>query len=288
MDRENVRYMLIGVDGQPWMFGEADCPLRVVTDPDIGGAGFKVNRLSNVKQYGASFNSVSHEIKEFGLEVHLKGMGLKGNAALDVWKRWRKSLGNGEQELIFYAMRGNPGAERYRVSGVRLNGPMPKVELDRIRTSGYFRETAPLASEHSLWQGDPLGQTWLASGFGSAQLTYLGDVEAPLVYEVTGPITNLKLGVGGEQVELTGTTIPAGQTWKIDTNPQGQTIRRLSDDVNMKPTVYQNAGAPRSWHKLIQPNVTGPQSITIAGTGTSGATAVAVSCQTFYDNGVPQ
>lgn len=63
------------------------------------------------------------------------------------------------------------------------------------------------------------------------------------VIEITGPITNPVINhfPVGDSIDMTGTTIPAGETWVIDLRPGQKTVYRKSDNANRLYAVVPGA-----------------------------------------------
>lgn len=277
-----VLYTLTGVEGSVWQFQRPECPLRLVSDPDgIGGSAFKNLRSQNLQEAGAKWIDRFDEILTIRLDVHLKGQRITGDAAIAVWANWRRALGRGDLEMLLEITSPGGGVRRCKP---RLEEPLPKMDLDQIFTTGYFREQPMLVPDESWFRKDEIHQTFVPAGFVTASVSNFGDIESPPRFRVTGPLTGLSIGVGGESVTLTGTTIPAGEVWIIETDPNGRYVKRESDGLNMFPVIYTNASGPRSWHGMVPAHTTN-SAVTVSATGTTGASQVEVFLPQLFIEG---
>lgn len=278
-----VLYTLTGVDDSVWEFQRPTCPLRLVSDPDgIGGSAFKNLRSQNLQEDGAKWIDRNDELLTLKLDVHLKGQRITGDAAIAVWSEWRRALGRGDQEMLLEITSPGGGVRRCRP---RLEEPLPKADIDRIYNTGYFREQAIIVPDESWFRKDEEHETYVPAGFSGATITNAGDIESPPRFRVTGPLTDLSIGAGGESVELTGTTIPSGQVWIIETDPNGRYVKREDTGENMFPTIYTNAEGPRSWHGMVPAHTTDAP-VTISATGTDGTSQVEIFLPQLFIEGV--
>lgn len=279
-----IAYRLTGIDGTTiWNF-END-PLTLGTDPNVGGAQLKNQRLTNVYQAGGTWVGRNMEIAPLMLDVMLRTRIRSPwpSDPVELWSKWRDSLGLGENLCTWEVISTHGGTRRQLV---RLEQVTSETSLRVIADTHSFREKVQLASDESWYRKDELSEAFAVAGWAAADITNLGDIEAPIRYEVTGPVTNLALGVGGEVVEMTGTTIPGGETWIIETDPESPRIMKSTGE-NMWPEVHDNNGGPVSWHKLVPSrwDDPGPTAIHIAGSGTSGATSVEVNLPQLFARG---
>lgn len=275
-----VRWELVGVDDVLWQFNQPGCPLRLVSDPTgVAGAPFKNVRLQNVSQAGSTWVGRNDEIMPVTLEVHSKGSGLKGDAAVALWSDWRATLGRGDETLILRGI--SPGGGT-REQVIRLESCNGDANFDQMYVSGYFREKATLASDESWFRKSELHLTFAAAGFGAASINNVADIEAPARYKVTGPITAPVIGTVDESVTLTGTTISAGQSVEINTDPENPYIKDVASGINLWPDVWENKGSPVYWRKMIPK---GTKAFAFGGSGTTGATQIEVFLPQLYREG---
>ena len=277
-----ISYELHGVDDIVWRFGARDCPFRFARAPmGSGGAPMRIERLSNVNEWGGTFNGTTVDVLVWTLEVLMKNpwMRLKGDRALAEWDRWNHSLGMGDDELTWVIHSPGGGTRRQMV---RLESRNSDVDTALIYDAGYMREIVRLGVDHGYFTKDDEVYEFGADAFALATISNYGDLEAPLRYELTGPLVAPTIGVHGEAVTLSGTTIPAGATWTIETDPAGPYIRG-HDGLDRWAVVHQNAGAPRSWHKKLRP---GTHPVTISATGTTAESKVKVIVPQRFVRGV--
>lgn len=279
-----VNYRWTGVDGSVWNFGAPDCPLKFKDDPKgITGADFTHNYLQNVGQPGGTWFGLSREINLVELSVQLKG-GVSGDDALQVWREWRDSLGDGDDLILGkFEVQDHRGEWKYQI--MRLGRPLRDAKLSQIFDTGYFLETPLLQCDMSYWTDDRVSSfEWSSASPGARTLVNYGNVPTFLRYELTGPMTSVTLGVSGEAVTIapTGGGIPAGEVWEIETDPQGPYIRRQSDKSNR----WDRVGV-KSWHKPLAktPKPT-PQAVTATAVGTSAASRIRGYASSFYTRAV--
>lgn len=275
-----MSYVLHGLEGIEVVFNDENHPFRLVSDPDgVGGAPFKNNRLSSVAQAGGTYNGTSYEPLRLTLDVHMKGLNASGDVGLSYAKAWRKALGYGDREFLFDCV-GPDYVDPVKTAKVRLENNLPNLNLDFIYNGGYFREKVVLVSDESWFHGVPLTQSWTyAELVGGSSVFSYGDIETPPRWEITGPITNPAISLGSETVTFTGTTIPAGETWVIETDSRFPSIKTAAG-VNKARVVYNNANGPRSFHALIPPRES--VLVGVTGTGTTGATHITITAPTLY------
>lgn len=275
-----MSYVLHGLEGIEVAFGAEGFPFRLISDPDgIGGAPFKNNRLSNVAQAGGTYNGTSYEPLRLTLDMHMKGTNAVGDIGLSYAKAWRQALGYGDREFLFDCV-GPSGVDPIKTAKVRLETNLPALNLDFIYNGGYFKEKVVLVSDESWFHGQPMSETWTyAELAGGSSVWTNGDIQTPPRWEITGPITNPSFSLGSETVTFNGTTIPAGETWVIETDSRFPSIKTAAG-VNKARVVYNNANGPRSFHALIPPRETAL--VGISGTGTSGATSITLTAPTLY------
>lgn len=273
-----ISYELRGVDDIVWRFGEPDCPFRFARAPmGSGGAPFTNERLSNVTEWGGTFNGQSVGVLVWTLEVLLKRV--KGDAAIAAWHQWQHSLGTGVEELT-WVLKSEGGGERRQT--VRLEERNGDVDTALIYDAGYMRDVVKLGADRGYFESDDETFTFAPASFATATVSNYGDLEAPLRYELTGPLTSPTIGVHGEAVTLSGTTIPAGETWTIETDPSGPYIHG-PDGLDRWRTVHLNAGMPKSWHKKLK---RGTWPLTISASGTTAASSVKVTVPQRFVRGV--
>lgn len=270
-----VRYELYGVQhpGEPrsvWRFGEPECPLRLARTPTgLGGAEAAHVRQANARQLGATWRGIKREINLIGLEVRV-GPVEPGAVALDLWRTWRRSLGNGEQLAEFHAI-SSGGGRRFQY--VRRENSMPDCPLDLLENVGEVTEEAVLGSDDSPWNGDPVHPDPFAPGqFADQEIHNGGDFDSWVFWKITGPGT-FSIGTGAESVTLPA--IPGGTYWTVETNPQYPHINNA-----LGVDVWELAGNV-GWYEPVPAGDTVP--LNISATGTSSATRVEVWLPQLYE-----
>ncbi|MFE7747418.1 hypothetical protein ACFU5M_34530, partial [Nocardia sp. NPDC057455] len=118
--------------------------------------------------------------------------------------------------------------------------------------------------------------TFTAAQFAGAAVDNVADEAAWPYFEITGPITSPTIGLGTEAVVLPA--ISAGQTWKIDTDPNHF---RITDHLGADRTFWGGVELPGRWYVKAPARTLGIP-LNISGTGTSGATLVKVVLPQMY------
>lgn len=273
-----VTYTFTGVDASVWpIVGAAAAtltnPLRLAEEP-TGLAGVEPHHDDdqNVDQAGATWRAAMFEPNIIGLLLHF-GPTDPGDAALVRYMAFRDSLGDGRKVGEFRVA----GPRRTTFQMVRLVGeppPIPKSSL--LQIGAALKIPVQLRSDESWWRTVPYEHEFLAAAFTGATIDNLADEDAWAYYEITGPITNPAIGLAGESVVLP--SIAAGQTWKIDTDPNHF---RITDHTGADRTFWGGVSLPGRWY-VNAPAGTEDIALTITGTGTSGATKVKVILPQMY------
>lgn len=111
------------------------------------------------------------------------------------------------------------------------------------------------------------------------------------VIEVTGPITDMKISHSpvGDNIDLTGATIPGGETWVFDLRPGYKTIVRQSDNANR--IQYLVVGSIRYFGtlRILNQKLTAAYGQTfnrfsVTGSGTTGASSITTRYYKRYLN----
>lgn len=247
----------------------------------LTGADLKNAFLSTVAQAGASFNGTSHGQNEWTIEVTSRGSVMTSAQAVGEYSRWRTTLGRGE--LITLVVHSENGGIRRQ--DVRLNDQrMPQLDIGLLTAGKVFTEASKVISESSWFYSDDATETFTAAEFATAKLDNFSDIDAPLVFEVTGPITDLTLGVD-EAVALSGAVVPAGETWVVDTNPNLPRVYDKATGANKLRSVYDAVGHAFVWNNNL-PAWASEHPVTIGGTGTTGDTRVKVVIPQRYAMGI--
>ncbi|MBB5748531.1 hypothetical protein GGQ69_000820 [Micrococcus sp. TA1] len=98
------------------------------------------------------------------------------------------------------------------------------------------------------------------TSIASAEITNPGDVEAWVLWSVTGPASNIRLGVGGREVTFPGELLE-GQTLTINTDPQDQLAYRNGVDVTDSLGSYQFAPIPAAGSTKLDLSLDGPGTV---------------------------
>ncbi|WP_280273370.1 hypothetical protein [Nocardia wallacei] len=270
-----VRFELRGVEypGQPrsiWQFGEPDCPLRLAEAPKgVGGAPIVHVRQANARQAGATWRGSNRDINLITLTVRL-GPVEPGEVALDLWNTWRDSLGDGQALAEFHVI--SPGGgDRFQY--VRRENQIPDPSFDLLNDVGWCTETAVLGSDESWWNGATVNPpTYTPDTFAGRTIHNDGDVAAWVFYKLTGP-GRYSIGVDGETQTLP--TIPAGETWTVETNPE---YPHIHNGAGLD--VWEQAGNV-GWYKSVPAKST--VALNISGTATSEASRIEVWMPQKYE-----
>lgn len=105
------------------------------------------------------------------------------------------------------------------------------------------------------------------------------------VFEVTGPITNMKIThlPVGDTIDLTGATIPGGETWVFDLRPTYKIVYRQSDNANRINNVTASSiryfGTLRLLNQKLANSIGYAQiynQFDVTGSGTTGASSITI------------
>jgi hypothetical protein len=266
--------------GIVWAFNEPMCPLRLASDPTgIEGAPFDFDDQENAGQAGVSFRARNDRPNVIGLDIHV-GPVEPGPGAQDLLQRVVSSFGRGKEIHTFTCATETGGA---RTQLVRLAGgpvALSTSMLTQMRDHGYARIKATFRSDETWFRKAPVVRTLTAAQFAGATVVSESEEPAWPHWVITGPITLPTIGVDGEAVTLP--TISVGQTWTIDTDPDYFSI------VDQAGTDRSWVG--RYWTKPVLPVTPGQAtrtvSVTISGTGTTGATRVVLTVPQLFHAGV--
>lgn len=248
-----VRYRLEGVDGTHWaLSGRQDPgPVRVQSVRGIGGAPFKALGQSLVRQRGWTWRGQVDEPNLITLGVKLQAR--PGSDAVELLKRWRRALGTGREIGRFWIVDGIEGSERYQWWRLSDRG-LPDPDYAAMAACGTTFESVPLLSDDSLWRGEVTRVT--STNGAPASIRNDGDVDAWVKWTLD-PGANVSIGVD----EQHAVTVPAGETWTIETDPDDRYVHNQLG-LDRWPLI---AGYPR-WRTAIRPGDT--KQLNISGTGT--------------------
>lgn len=226
-----IRYEIIGAqpaDGttrRRWAFGDPECPLRLASTPTgLGGAPFKHSRQSNARQPGATWRGRVDEYNTIGLDVHIGPV--PPAEAVELWSTWRASLGRGDRLAEFHTY-SPAGGDRWQY--VRLEQSTRDPGLDLLAEGGYAFEHVELGSDVAWWESAPIEQAYTLAEPAPATIRNHGDVPAWARWTVTGPGV-FTLGLDGEAVTLPA--LAAGESWEIETDPEGPHVRDTATNTD--------------------------------------------------------
>lgn len=162
-----------------------------------------------------------------------------------------------------------------------VDGQMDFPQSDRIGASQKI--LVPLYAPDPTWY-DPTRQSQtvnLSSGTGIVSVPAAGlTADEWPVFEVTGPITNLRIQHSpvADLLDIVG-TIPSGETWEFDLRPTYKTLKRMSDGANRlnflaTGTVRYYSTLRMLGEKLTKSYNQTANAFTVTGTSTTGASQV--------------
>jgi len=162
-----------------------------------------------------------------------------------------------------------------------VDGQMDFPQSDRLGASQKI--LVPLYAPDPTWY-DPTRQsvtTNLSSGTGAFSVSAVGlTADDWPVFEVTGPITNLRIlhSPVGDELQITG-AIPSGETWEFDLRPSYKTLKRMSDGANRLNYLVSGTIRYLSTLRLLGDKLTrsyGPtqNGFNVTGTSTTGASQI--------------
>lgn len=263
------RFRYTGVDGLVYPFGEPSCPLRLVRIDGIGGAPNEPVDIAGAGQAGVTnidftdLPSVVTADLRFGPEVN--GEPLIRDAAVEAFKQWRRSLGRGRKVGKIESL----ATGRFQMVRTLLSS-LEAYDLGAIYNAGATDERVQLRSDESYWRTDPFDKTF---AYGETiEADNFGDDPSWAWYQITGPITAPRIGLGGEEITIKRSngavlTIPAGKTLTVQTDPD------LWEVVDSDGVDHSWLGT--RWHKRA-PEETEGIPVTFTGTATSSATSIRV------------
>lgn len=258
--------MLTDLYGEEWELSAPGSPVRLKTIKGIDGAEFELDTTTGVGQAGVSV--VGRDDKESIIELEVwVGPVYPGNEALELLQRWRKGLGRG------WARGGKLMRLEALATGrfveVRLAAKPETPLYATMYHVGRCADAVKLMSDESWWRTDPFDRTFPSSQFGSITVSNHGDEASWPWYRITGPISNITIGMAGETVTLPAScNLTSGQTLDIDTDPDRWSVQHsASGDRTWKVGQRWRVKAPAETHRIP---------VTITGTGITSATSLRV------------
>lgn len=222
-----ISYYLVGADGSRWDLSDPDSPIRLVTDPDgLDGPPRTAAMQENVNQGGAYYKGQQDKSNVIKMALRFgSGRGFDGDELVEAATGWRRALGTGRDLAEFHVVDEDGGTDRWQ--WVRnldtYAGPSPS----RLRDVGYVGTAqVSVTSDGAYWESRPIDVPYVTY---SSTLSSRADFPSWPQWEVTGPTTQLKIGLDGEQIALADLT--AGHTYTIDTDPTCPRIHRNGVDA---------------------------------------------------------
>ncbi|UQE74188.1 hypothetical protein MYK68_15870 [Gordonia sp. PP30] len=222
-----ISYYLLGCRGDRFDLCDPVSPIRLVDDPDgLEGAPHDPAYQENVNQGGSYYKGQQDKPNDISLRLRIGGHDYPGDAddLHTAVTAWRRNIGAGPQVSELHVVDDVIGTDRWQ--WVRYNGRdngIPRARLAAFGFSGVF--TMTLTSDSSWWNSDPVELDALTE----TSVHNSGWFAAWPQWEITGPTTGLKIGLGGEQITLAD--LASGQSYRIDTDPTCPLIHRDGVDA---------------------------------------------------------
>lgn len=227
-----IGYYLIGCRGQRFDLSEPDSVVRLVDDPDgIYGPPTKAAMQENVNQGGAYYkgqqdasNTIDIRYRFGGVSSEVQGVSALHEAA----NEWSQNLGTGRELSEFHVVDEIEDTDRWQwVRNLDRRALIPRTAIRDFQYWGKGQLT--LTSDSSYWESAALVQTLTSGSLTGHTIRNGGDFPAWPQYEIVGPTTGLKIGLGTDQIALAN--IPAGQRYTIDTDPTCPRIHKDGVDA---------------------------------------------------------
>lgn len=266
-------YILECWDGTVWEFNDPACPISLMTEPTgIEGAQFTFDTQQNVNQAGDTVKARNDDPNFIGLDAKV-GPVAKGDAAAELLRLWRHSLGRGLQLGTFHTI-SDEGGDRFQK--VRLATKLDPPNYYQMRHSGVLlHDKCSLRSDETWWRKYPVVETYTGTDIFAADFDTESDEPVWPHLVITGPITNAAVGWEGQIITLG--TIPAGHVWTINSDP---------DYWEITSSVTGDRGwVGDRWRKRI-PAGTFTDRIDVTGSGTTSATSLVVTVPQLFWEGI--
>lgn len=148
---------------------------------------------------------------------------------------------------------------------------------------GWVSYPVALIADDPFWYGEPVRQAWSegesvdffggagkaplfhissASQFTEARISNAGDVEAWPVWTVKGPGSGITLGVGGRQIDWSG-TLTAGDILVVDADPRVQSAWLNGVDVTHQLESANFAPIPAGEDRRVSVSMVGSGSVSV-------------------------
>ncbi|MFI7172295.1 hypothetical protein [Rhodococcoides fascians] len=282
-----VSFSLTGVDASVWPFvGLDECslstPLRLGKTPGgLGGAPGKHDDDQNVDQAGVTWRSKMFGPNVITLRSVRFGPVPRGQDALDRWLQFCDAFGDGRQLGEFHAQSVRNGTERDRFQYWRLLSELPDPDYMQVVNTGFVNVgDIAVRSDESWWREKPVDVSFTPGQFTGATVANVSDDDAWAYWEIVGPITNPTIGLAGESITIL-ITVPAGQSWKINTDPNNFSVRDGANVDRSFLRVYWRKKAPRRTATVLN-NGTTDIPLALGGTGTNSNTRIRLVLPQVY------
>lgn len=282
-----VSFSLTGVDASVWPFvGLDECslatPLRLGKTPGgLGGAPGKHDDDQNVDQAGVTWRSKMFGPNVITLKSVRFGPVPRGQDALDRWLQFCDAFGDGRQLGEFHAQSVRNGTERDRFQYWRLLSELPDPDYMQVVNTGFVNVgDVAVRSDESWWRQDPIDVSYTPAEFAGATVANVSDDDAWAYWEIIGPITNPTIGLAGESITIL-ITVPAGQSWKINTDPNNFSVRDGANVDRSFLRVYWRKKAPRRTAAVLN-NGTTDIPLALGGTGTNSNSRIRLVLPQVY------
>ncbi|AMS03177.1 minor tail protein [Gordonia phage Herod] len=260
------RVRLTDLYGTGWELSTPTCPVRLISIKGLDGANWEFDKSTGVGQPGITINGRDDKESIVEMEVWV-GPVNPGDEALTLLRRWRKGLGRGMPRKGRLIKLEALASGRFIV--LRMENKPDTPNYAQMYHVGRTRDAVKLLSEESWWRTDPFDKTFASAGFATIKVPNYGDEDSWPWYRLTGPISNIAIGMAGETVTLPAScNLTAGQWLEIDTDPD-------------RWHVTHSAGGDRTWKIGERWRVKAPAEepqipVTITGTGITSATTLRV------------
>ena len=261
--------VLTDIYSNEWTFNQGG-PVRLQYLDGLEGAEFGFDERKGVAQAGVTTVARNDEPNILSAGVYIDHKA-GGTDAVDLLSRWRKANGRGWGLLPNGPLMKLTVLDTGRFQMVRLLRWKNKPEFVKIHDCGRAFDEVEWRSDESWWRSDPYVYTFTSAQFATAKINNDGDEPSWLHFRLTGPITNPKIGILGEQIPLP--SLAAGQWLDIETDPDYWEIRDQSG--------LDRSWIGERWHKQA-PAETADIPVSVTGTATTAATRLVVTVPQLY------
>lgn len=263
--------VLTDLRGSDWEYNAPGSPIKL--RPGFEGvdmAPFDLDDFAGVGQPGVTTLGRNDKPNLITLPSRLEAP--KGPAARDLLVRWRSGLGrtwalDPDGPLMRFTVR-----ESGKFQMVRLFSA-DKPDYVRMFDLGWVTDTVKLRSDESWWRTDPIEKTFTAAEFPTAKISNPSDEACWFHARINGPITNPRLGFGGESIPLP--PIAIGGWLDIESDPdQWSIVDQSGNDRSWIGNRWHNQVPPRHDEDDIP--------ITISGTNTNSSTKLTITLPQLF------